>query len=210
MTAAPVATLSVWRVRPRDVPAALARVAASRRRQLDASGLVFARLLGTAGDRFVPGDARPTQWALLTAWADATSAAAFEPRLRWWDEHAVESASLAMRPLWSRGAWDGRQPFGDGTIDDEWNGPVVALTRSTVRLRKASRFYRSVPTIADAVRNASGLRLSFAIGEAPVLRQGTVSVWDCAAEMHAFAGTSKRCSPGSRSSPQPVRSTDAQ
>jgi hypothetical protein len=187
MTAAPVATLSVWRLRPRDVPAALGRVAASRRGRLAAPGLVFARLLGTAGDRFTPGDARPTRWALLAAWSDAASATAWDGRLRWWDDHALESASLAMRPLWSRGAWDGVQPFGDGTIDDNWSGPVVALTRSTVRLRRSMAFYRQVPAIADAVRGARGLRAGFAIGEAPVLRQGTVSVWDSVGDMRAFA-----------------------
>jgi heme-degrading monooxygenase HmoA len=187
MTAASVAVLSVWRLRRRDVPAALVQVASARRGRLSEAGLVFARLLGTAGDRFTPRDAQPTRWALLTAWTDSSAATGWESRLRWWDDRAVESASMVMRPVCSRGNWDGAQPFGDGTIDDSWRGPVVALTRSTLRPRKAAAFYRSVPAVAAALRGAPGLRLSFAIGETPLLRQGTVSVWDSATDMRAFA-----------------------
>jgi hypothetical protein len=92
-----------------------------------------------------------------------------------------------MRPLWSRGAWDGAQPFGDGDTGENWAGPVVALTRATLRARRAFRFYRAIPSIARDVSAATGLRLAFGIGEAPLLRQGTVSIWDSAAAMRAFA-----------------------
>lgn len=188
MTAA-VATLSVWRLAGRDVAGALVRVARSRSQWPDVPGLVFARLLGTAGDRFTPLDATPTRWALLAGWRDEHAAAAFEPSgaVCWWNRHAVESAALVMRPVWSRGRWDGAQPFGDGDIGDQWQGPVVALTRSTLRPRRALRFYRAVPPVARELSSSSGLRLTFGIGEAPVLRQGTVSVWDSPAAIREFA-----------------------
>jgi hypothetical protein len=193
MTGAPspgasVATVSVWRVRRRHVAGALAQVAAQRRRR-PPDGQLFARLVGTAGDGFTPLDARPTCWALLAAWTDEGAAheVLTAGRDTWWDRHAVESGTLLMRPVWSRGSWGGRQPFGEGDVADESSGPVVALTRSTVRVRRALRFYHAVPAVARDVRAAPGLRLSFGIGESPLLHQGTVSVWDDLDAMRSFA-----------------------
>jgi hypothetical protein len=203
MTAA-VATLSVWRLRRRDLAGALTRVARSRRGWPDVPGLVFARLLGTAGDRFTPLDATPTRWALLAGWSDEQAAAAFEPSaaLRWWDRRAVESAAFVLRPLWSRGAWDGAQPFGDGDSGEQWSGPVVALTRSTLRPGRALRFYRAIPPITRDLATSSGLRLTFGVGEAPLLRQGTVSVWDSAAAMRAFTHRTAAHTAAIRATPQ--------
>jgi hypothetical protein len=181
-------TLHVWRVRRRDVPAALmtSRVTARRlRRHRDVS---FAKVLGTATDAFVPTSPTLQRWVALVCRKSQEPVA--EPLAfgQWWERHAVEKASLTLRPLCSRGRWDGRDPFvvgraGEGT----WSGPVVVLTRSTLRLGAMRRFYRAVPPVAAELRATSGCRVAFGIGEAPVRRQGTMSVWDSAEAMKAFA-----------------------
>jgi len=91
-----------------------------------------------------------------------------------------------LRPLSSRGRWDGRDPFVVQPSDD-WSGPVVVLTRSTLRLRAAHRFYRAVPPVAAELRRVSGCRLALGIGEAPIVRQGTLSIWESAEAVKAFA-----------------------
>ena len=174
-------TLQVWRVRPRDVPAALlaTRVTARRlRRNRDVS---FAKVLGTATDAFLPTAVTLHRWVTVVCRHRGT--ALLEP---WWDRHAVEQASMTLRPLSSRGRWDGHEPFVVQPSDD-WSGPVVVLTRSTVRLRAARRFYRAVPPVAAELRRAGGCRLAFGIGEAPVVRQGTLSIWESADDVKAFA-----------------------
>jgi hypothetical protein len=174
--------LDVWQVRPRDIAraAAAGRRTVARLRRADA--VTFAKLLGTAGPAFTPWDATPTRWALLAcSAADPTDAV-----VRWWDEHAVEHARLALRPLWSRGTWDGIAPFGTGDRS-RWDGPVLALTRSTLRIGQLSAFYRAVRPIAHEIRRARGCRVAFGIGEAPLLRQGTVSIWDSPSDVTAFA-----------------------
>jgi len=174
-------TLGVWRLPAHDVPAAVVagRVTARRLRRSDT--VTFAKVLGTASDAFVPTAATPRRWVTLASWRDTPT-----PGLtRWWARHAEESATLTLRPLWSRGRWDGAAPF--PVEPQRWDGPVVALTRSTVRVRKAATFYRAVPGIASELRRANGCRAAFGIGEAPVLRQGTISIWDSAAAMQAFA-----------------------
>lgn len=176
-------TMHVWRVRPRDVPAALitSRVTAHRLRRH--REVTFAKVLGTATDAFVPTAPTPQRWVALICRQGP------EPVCEsWWERHAVEQAALTLRPLSSRGRWDGRDPFVVRRPDDgTWAGPVVALTRSTLRLRAALRFYRAVPPVSAELRRMSGCRVAFGIGEAPVVRQGTVSVWDSAKAMKAFA-----------------------
>jgi hypothetical protein len=180
-----VVTLTVWRVRRRDVAAAVAHVARWRRRPATAD---WARLLGTAGARFTPRDAQPTRWAMLTAGGDDSARQQLdEPARDWFARHAIESGSLVLRPVWSRGSWDGERPFGDGEIGEPPTGAVVALTRATLRLRTAPQFYRAVPPIAADLGVAPGLRCSFGIGERPLLRQGTVSIWDDMASLRTFA-----------------------
>jgi hypothetical protein len=173
----------VWRVRAREVPAALLASRITARRLRRHPDVTFAKMLGTATDAFVP--TAPT----LQRWVAVVCGLAPDPVVApWWTRHAVELASLTLRPLSSRGHWDGRDPFVVRRSDEAtWSGPVVALTRSTLRLRALRRFYRAVPPVAAELRRASGCRLAFGIGEAPVVRQGTMSIWDSADAMTAFA-----------------------
>jgi len=176
-------TLRVWEVRPRDVPAALlaGRLTARRLRRRD--DVTFAKVLGTATDAFLPTAATLHRWAAL--FCQRGHQPVREP---WWEHHAVQQASMTLRPLSSRGRWDGHEPF---TVapppEQKWSGPVVVLTRSTLRLRSVGRFYRAVPPVAAELRRTGGCRTAFGIGERPMVRQGTVSVWESADAMQAFA-----------------------
>jgi hypothetical protein len=173
--------LDVWRVATRDVLVAMTtgrRALAGLRRD---PAVTFAMLLGTSTDAFTPRHATPTRWALLTcATADERA------HVGWWDEHARERATLHLRPLWARGSWGGRAPF-VVTAPAGWDGPVVAVTRARLRARRTARFYRAVPPVAAALATADGCRAAFGIGERPLLRQGTVSIWSSPAALHAFA-----------------------
>nr|WP_230394292.1 monooxygenase [Plantactinospora alkalitolerans] len=65
--------------------------------------------------------------------------------------------------------------------------PVLALTRARLRPSRATSFWRAVPPVAAALRNAPGLLARFGIGEAPLGWQGTVSVWRAATYLRDFA-----------------------
>jgi hypothetical protein len=178
----PAVTLQVWRLPARDVAAAVTAGAVTARRLRRRHDVRFVKLLGTASAQFVPTATTPRRWAVLTCWSRAPDASVFAR----WDERADERLVLSLRTLSSRGTWDGRAPF----VPDpgpRWGGRIVVLTRATLRPAAAARFYRSVSPVAREVRAAPGCRAAFGIGEAPLLRQGTVSVWDSADAMRAFA-----------------------
>jgi len=98
-----------------------------------------------------------------------------------------ERLRLAMRPLASRGWWDGRQPFGDPGPGGEHCGPVAALTRARLRPRLTPAFWRAVPAVSARLRDSGGLLASLGIGEAPLGRQGTFSLWQSQATLADFA-----------------------
>lgn len=174
----PLVTLEVCRVRPRDVPALVAAGRRAVRGGCAEPGVRLTKLLATTGPRFIPRDVRPTRWALLTCRADGV------PAPSWTPPGAIESATLHLRPVASRGRWDGIDPF-PGASDAVDDGRVAVLTRASLRARHVGRFYVTVPAVAAEVA-AAGARSAFGFGEAPVLRPGTFSLWDSAAAIAAF------------------------
>ncbi len=174
-------TLDVWRIAPRTVPRALARLSVDRARARRTPGVRFAKLLGT-GSGFGVTQADLTRWAKLTCWA----APGPDPVARSWDALSVERCRVSLRPLRSTGTWSRRQPFG-APADPTYDGPVAVLTRARLVPARAREFWRSAPPVEAALHGTPGLRWSLAVGEAPVGWQGTVSVWESAAALTSFA-----------------------
>jgi len=165
-----VVTLQVWRVPLGRVPQVLRD---SRRR---APHMLFTKALGT-GRGFLPHQADLTRWARLTTWSRRPDPAPLP--------YATESWQVDLRPLASRGSWSGTQPFGDP--HEDFSGTTAVLTRARLRPSRAARFYAAVPAVSRTLTGAPGLRVSLAVGEAPVGWQGTFSVWESRAQLRAFA-----------------------
>ena len=182
-------TMHVWRVPRRHIPQALLRMAADRPALRRASGLRFAKLLGTGNGRtFTVRDSDPTRWALLSTWATSEAADAFERSATAdrWRRMAAERWRCDLVPLSSRGRWSRRQPFGSPTAT-RWDGPVAAVTRARITPSRAVTFWRAVPAVSADLHDRAGLRAAIGIGEAPVGVQGTFSVWDSADALRDYA-----------------------
>ena len=189
MTVPALVTLHVWSVPTRAVPRAVAHMASDRRPLRRTPGLRFAKLLGTGSGRtFTVRDADPRRWALLAAWDDESSARAFEdvgPPRRW-RRFADEEWVARLEPLAARGLWSGQQPFGEPRPRAA-DGPVAAITRARLVLRRAARFWAAVPPVSADLHASPGLRMALGIGEAPLGLQGTFSVWDSTTALRDFA-----------------------
>jgi len=152
-------------------------------------GLLFAKSLGTGrGDTFGIRDADLGRWGLLTVWEQEACAAAFEHGtvVTSWRRFADEEWAARLQPLSARGRWSRQEPFGRPR-PRAWDGPVAALTRARLVLRRAGRFWRAVPPVSADLHRAPGLWLALGIGEAPVGLQGTFSVWQSSSALNAFA-----------------------
>ena len=124
----------------------------------------------------------------MATWPDAATARARitqTPVYRRWRAHAVESWTILLQPTATRGTWAGAQPF--TPTDAPNSGPIVALTRATMRARTLLRFWRRVPDISAVIGQDPNVIFKIGIGEVPLLHQVTFSIWPDAASMAHFA-----------------------
>lgn len=182
-----VVTLHVWSVPPRRLHRALLRMARGNGAARAPVGVTFAKQLGTA-DGFTVRDTDPRHWALLTVWRsqDDAQQADRAPAVMAWDRFADERWRVDLRPLASHGKWSGREPFGTPE-PAKHDGPVAAITRARLRVRKIRTFSAAVPPVADVLQQAQGVQVAFGMGESPVGLQGTFSLWDDAAALRSYA-----------------------
>jgi hypothetical protein len=184
-------TMHLFGVPGRRVGRAVMHMGLDRRHLHRIEGLTFWKLLGTGdGHTFKLRDADLRRWGLLAVWASDDDLHRFErssPVARGWRRLAEERWRADLRPLRSRGTWAGRQPFGPAGGLPGQAGPVAAITRARVRLGRGRAFRQAVPPVAFDADRAPGLRLSVAIGEAPVGLLGTFSVWQDQSALEAFA-----------------------
>lgn len=189
MPTPPVTRVDLFTVPPAAVPGAVVRMATDRRR-LRRAGPVFWKLLGTGDGRtFDVRDADLRRWGVLTVWPTTDAAARFGDGgavVGGWRAIAGEHWWALLHPVRVSGSWSRQQPFGTATAHTT-GGPVAALTRARLRWSAAPRFWRSITAVTTDLDHADGLLLRLGVGEAPMGLQGTFSVWDSPAALHAFA-----------------------
>lgn len=188
-----VASFHLVRFAGNDVARRFAAVPFDRRALGRVPGLRFARLLGTGRGDTMTTSADLRRWAVFAVWDDHDALARFGDFGGRW-AGAVERYDVTMAPLGAHGSWGGADPF-DGadpatertTEGEDVGGPVAVLTRATVRPRHLPTFLRAVPDVETAMARADGLLAAVGIGEVPVGRQATFSLWRDTAAVQAFA-----------------------
>lgn len=134
----------------------------------------------------------------------------------------AETYDVRLAPLRVRGAWGGSNPLeGDDGVAvagppdhvppltasradaspvqprpalGPSDGPLAILTRATIRPRRLLAFYKSIPPTSGELARSPGLLASVGVGEWPLARQGTFSLWDSLESVNAYA----RGGPGHR------------
>jgi hypothetical protein len=110
----------------------------------------------------------------------------------WGGLMAVSSA----RGLWDQQAW-GVSDAHSLTLSDDWQrrlppasaaqAPLAVLTRASIHPAKAMAFWRHAPSTQGSLDAADGCLLAMGLGEAPLVRQCTFSLWQDEPKMLAFA-----------------------
>ncbi|MCO5935035.1 DUF3291 domain-containing protein [Mucilaginibacter sp. RB4R14] len=189
-----IVSLTIIRYRKAFVPFALLAMAVHRLPMMLQNGCSFWKLLGSG--RNGTFDLQPDwqQWGLLAVWNEREDYERFAKTSfvsKWWKILGTESWTLLCKPVVSHGKWDGKEPFGkpDGKVE---GGPMAVLTRATVKMSRLKNFWSHVDEVANLMVDAPGYITSFGVGEAPIYRQATISVWKSMEHMKAFAYGSKQ------------------
>lgn len=187
----PHTTVTVFTLKPGQRRWGLAQMGTSPPHLLRVSGLRFFKLMGSGasnGFGFWPNLQR---YGMVAVWDDAAAAAAFFTQHPLWATYEARSAEMwtvQLAPLKSHGLWDGKKPFEYASDPAPTHDvPVAVLTRASIRLRKTPRFWRFVEPTSAALAQAAGVRAAIGLGELPVVRQATFSVWESARAMQEYA-----------------------
>lgn len=168
----------------------LRRVPFDRRALGNVPGVRFVKLLGTGSGRRMARSADLRRWALFAVWDDDAARRRFladDPLPRRWDAAGAERFDVVLEPIDAHGSWDGRDPIAGADPVDAGDGPVAVLTRATVRWRSVPTFLRAVPPVERTLDGAPGLLAAVGIGELPVGRQATFSLWSDSEQVDRFA-----------------------
>ena len=106
-----------------------------------------------------------------------------------WRDRAEHWLTVLLEPLASRGSWSGHSlSVAHHTDPAPQPGAMVAsLTRASIRPRLARRFWSLSPAAEASLAQAPGCLLAVGLGEAPLLRQATFSLWNEQSSMDAYA-----------------------
>ena len=151
-------------------------------------GLRFAKVLGSGqggGFGLAPSG---THRGLFLGFDDEAAAMDFVEHsgvLAGYRSRAREMLVTVLRACSSKGSWAGSAMSCTATAPQ--SGPIVALTRASIQPRHALAFWRMSPAAEASLVTAPGCLLAAGLGEAPLLRQATFSLWIDAAAMDRYA-----------------------
>lgn len=188
-----IVSLTIVRYRKRFIPFALLAMAMHREPMKKQKSCSFWQLVGSGKNGTFSLTPDWQQWGLLAAWDNRDGFNAFYKDSfvsRWWNKFRCEKWTILCEPLQSHGKWEGKEPFGDMNIQG-YDGPVVVLTRATVHFNRLKNFWNNVDEVSELMRTYPGYIMSLGIGERPVYRQATFSIWNSLDDVKAFAYGSK-------------------
>jgi heme-degrading monooxygenase HmoA len=136
------------------------------------------------------------QWAVLLVYADKTASHDFNKNQfaflpawmnKWFSFFGCKNIIYVLQPIEGFGFWKGREVFGQLPRQTDYEGKIAVLTRATIRFKKSRRFRLHVHGVATRMTTAEGFIQSYGIGELPLLRQATFSIWESKTAMKKFA-----------------------
>lgn len=153
-------------------------------------GLLFFKLLGSGKGKGFSIKPNFYRYGLMCTWENEEAADAFfqdSGLMEEYRRHTTESWTIKMLPYQQHGQWDRQSPFGPALPEKYSDGPIAVLTRASINWRALPSFWRFVPKTSQGLDEAEGLICSIGLGELPLIRQATFSVWESAEAMKGYA-----------------------
>ena len=151
-------------------------------------GLNFSKVLGSGHEGGFGLRPSGSRQGLFLVFDDEGAAREFverSPVAARYRVHARECCVAILRAVSCKGSWSGVAMTPEAV--PQRAGPLAALTRASIKPGKLAAFWRHSPPSEAALAAAPGCLLAVGLGEAPLLRQCTFSLWESVAAMDAYA-----------------------
>lgn len=152
------------------------------------AGLRFSRVLGSGHEGGFGLRPSATRQGLFCVFEDDAAARSFlagHDLVQRYRAHAREFFSVRLQSYSCRGSWAGVSL--PPVTKPPQQGPIATLTRASIRPAKAGAFWRKAPPAQADLEHAEGCLLAAGLGEAPLLRQATFSIWRGVDDMDRYA-----------------------
>ncbi|MFM8467381.1 MAG: spheroidene monooxygenase [Oxalobacteraceae bacterium] len=182
--------LLLSRLRPRYWPWGWHRTALGSWLPQRTPGLRFIKTLGSGiggGFGLVPSPSHQAMFCVFDSETAACDFIAHAPLVERYRQRSEALFIATLRAASVRGTWDGMTLAPTASLPAD--APVATLTRASIRTAAAAAFWRHAPAAQRGLRSAQGCVLATGLGEAPLLRQATFSLWHNTAAMEAYART---------------------
>lgn len=152
----------------------------------DIPGLLFTKVMGSGHEGGFSLRPSATHQGVICVFQHADQADAFvqSPVVRAYQERARSWFACVLAVTSARGEWDGKpwhatdeRSLGHYAQPADSSQAMAALTRASIRPAKAVMFWRYAPAAQSDLQSAPGCQVAMGLGEAPLVRQCTFSVW---------------------------------
>jgi len=165
-------------------------------------GLLGAKVMGSGHEGGFTLRPSPSHQGLVCRFSNANAAMDFlhGEQVQAFRERSSECwaglmAVTSSRGHWDQQAWDLSDPPST-RLSEEWTDqlpaedehmPLAVLTRASIHATKATAFWRHAPASQASLDAAKGCLLAVGLGEAPLVRQCTFSLWQDEPSMLGYA-----------------------
>lgn len=163
----------------RGIAGMITALAFDRIRYRRTPSLVFLRVLGTGKADSTAPSTQVGRTALFCVFDDEGAADRFIERVKT-RRGLVESWHVKLHGAGGHGAWRGLEIpklLGAPTQHGDPRSPLAMITRADVRPGSWRTFARAARVVDRELHMSDGLVAVVGIGEAPILRLGTFSIW---------------------------------
>jgi len=183
-------TLTLFGIKPGHVRWGLAQMGTSGPKLQKVPGLMFYKLLGSGHGKGFSIKPNFYRYGMLCTWENEQAAADFfenSTLIQEYKRHTFEWWTCYLHPLQSHGQWDKKEPFTPLSTITFSTGPIAVLTRASINWKALPGFWKYVPQSSKALDDTKGLLCSIGLGELPLIRQATFSIWESAEAMKNYA-----------------------
>ncbi|MFM1794986.1 MAG: hypothetical protein RL642_1371 [Bacteroidota bacterium] len=107
--------------------------------------------------------------------------------LKWLSLSKAKIRHFHLEPYAGHGTWDNHSFINQRKSNESPSGKIAVLTRATIRFSKLMAFWKAVPSTAFQLDLQPGFIYSVGIGEVPLQKQATFSIWETEEAMKSYA-----------------------